>query len=213
MFLNKKTTTITNLVNAMLEEMFAYNYVPTDYVGKTNVETGVDENGNTWKKTTFTSNDGTYTTSTYTTTNSTTWNPTLDFSVSFDTASNVWGTNTTTPTNTWDTTNTTNSTKAGKSYTDRLELLKTELNTAVENQKFEEAARIKREIDTYLVNNSEYKTLKNELNTLVANHNFERAIEVRDRIKQLETEHAYNTTTTTNTTNTTTTNKTTKTTK
>lgn len=211
MFLNKKTTTITNLVNAMLEEMFAYNYVPTNYVGKTNVETGVDENGNTWKKTTFTSNDGTYTTTSYTTTNSTTWNPTLDFSVSFDTASNAWGTNTTNTTNTTDST----STKAGKSYTDRLELLKTELNTAVENQKFEEAARIKREIDAYLVNNSEYKTLKNELNTLVANHNFERAIEVRDRIKQLETEHTYNTTTTntTNATTNTTTNKTTKTTK
>jgi hypothetical protein len=203
MFLNKKTTTITNLVNAMLEEMFAYNYVPTNYVGNTNVETGVDENGNTWKKTTFTSNDGSYTQTSYTTTNSNTWNPTLDFSVAFDTATNAWNTNTT---------NNTTSTKAGKSYADRLELLKTELNTAVENQKFEEAARIKKEIDTYLVNNSEYKTLKNELSTLVANYNFEKAIEVRDRIKQLETEHTYNTTTNTTTTNTTT-NKTTKTTK
>jgi len=198
MYFNKNTK-FTELFNTLVDEMFntlnnrslttGYNYsnnqngytenthTSNPYLGTTTVEKGVDTNGNNWVETTYTSNDGAYT---YTTR---------------QTTSNTWDTPSTwnTPSNTWLNNRTTaeESRNAGRAYSDRLETLKVELNRAVTEQKYEEAARIKRELDAALRNDETYSTLRTELDTLVRNHNYEQAIEVRDRIREYENRYAY----------------------
>ncbi len=193
MYLNKNTK-FTDLFNGMVEEMlntintytnntpnyghnrltnnFPANTEYNDVYGKTTVEKGTDNNGNTWVKTTYTSNDGAYTYTTKQTTG--TWDTTNDWP---------------TPTN-WGS-NYNYNTTAGRSYTDRLETLKEELNRAVTEQKYEEAARLKKELDYALRTDSEYANLQKELETVVKAHNYERAIEVRDRIREYENKYAY----------------------
>jgi protein-arginine kinase activator protein McsA len=78
------------------------------------------------------------------------------------------------------------STEAGKAYTDRINILKSELEVAIKEQKFEEAVRLRDEINSAEANNLELKTLKAELETLVKTHNFEKAIKVRDKINKIE---------------------------
>ena len=228
---SKKNTKFTEMFNAIVEEMlntvndysrrptYGYNHptnnLPTDFYGKTHVEKGVDENGNNWVNTTYTSNDGSYTYSTKYTTG--TWNPTTNHGTNSN-----WLTNHTTgewnPTNNYETKlnwaskydymggtyGEYNNKTAGRAYSDRLATLKEELNRAVTEQKYEEAARLKRELDSALRNDKEYATLQRELDTLVKTHNFEKAIEVRDRIREYENKYSYTTNTnTTDSTNTT----------
>jgi hypothetical protein len=191
-----KNSTFTTLLNSIFADMVNYDYVPTNYVGNTTTETGKDENGYNWVKNTFTSNDGNYTQTTYykTKTNDTTVPNLFNFDFNFD----FDGTDYPSTTKKAD-----KNTLAGKSYTNRLELLNNELELAIKNQKFEEAVRLRDEINQINNTNTELTTLKTNLETLITEQNFEQAITVRDRIKELEATTATKTTNTTNTTKTT----------
>lgn len=185
MFLkNLKNRRVTSLFNDFFNEVVNYDYVPTNYVGKTTTESGIDKDGYTWYKTTFTSNDGSYTQTSFYKTKDGNKMPAL-----FNT-DNSWFNEAIKEFNTMNEFNTqrkdVKSTEAGKAYTDRLNILKSELEEAIKNQKFEEAVRLRDEINSAEKNNLELTTLKSELEILVKNHNFEKAIEVRDKINKIE---------------------------
>lgn len=185
MFLkNLKNRSVAGLVNEFFNEVVNYDYTPTNYVGKTTTETGVDKDGYTWYKTSFTSNDGSYTQTSFYKTKDGNKMPAL-----FNT-DNSWFNEAIKEYNTMNEFNTqrkdVKSTEAGKAYTDRFNILKSELEEAIKNQKFEEAVRLRDEINSAEKNNLELTTLKSELEILVKNHNFEKAIEVRDKINKIE---------------------------
>ncbi len=185
MFLkNLKNRSVAGLINDFFNEMVNYDYVPTNYVGKTTTETGTDKDGYTWYKTTFTSNDGSYTQTSHYRTKDGSKMP------SFFNTDNAWFDEAIKQYNTMNEFNTqrkdVKSTEAGKAYTDRVNILKAELEVAIKEQKFEEAVRLRDEINSAEKNNLELKTLKAELDTLVKAHNFEKAIEVRDKINKIE---------------------------
>lgn len=180
-----KNRSISSMFNDLLSDMITYSYIPTKHLGKTKTESGVDENGYNWYKTTFTSNDGSYTqVSSYKSTEDIKKMP------EFLNTGNSWFEDILNRLNTMDEFNTqrkdVKSTKAGKAYSDRINILKNELEEAVKNQKFEEAIKLRDEIKTSEDTKSELETLKAELETLIEKHDFEKAIEVRDLIKQIE---------------------------
>lgn len=185
MFLkNLKNRSVTGLLNEFFNEVVNYDYIPTNYVGKTTTETGTDKDGYTWYKTTFISNDGSYTQSSYYKTKEGNKMP------NFFNTENTWFDEAIKQYNTMNEFNTqrkdVKSTEAGKAYTDRLEILKSELEEAIKNQKFEEAVKLRDEINSAEKDNLELKTLKAELEVLVKNYDFEKAIEVRDKINKIE---------------------------
>ncbi len=69
---------------------------------------------------------------------------------------------------------------------DELYLLKQELENAVEEQRFEEAVKLRDKIKNVEKNKNELEKLNKELNECIKSQNFERAIEVRDEIKKLK---------------------------
>jgi excinuclease UvrABC helicase subunit UvrB len=124
-------------------------------VGETKTESGVNEDGSKWYKTTFTSKDGSYTQSVYSSTPSykPTWTPKTK--------------TTTTPTD--------------STITELTE----KLNKAVENQDYENAVKWRDELRTYEKNADEVNNLKSKLETAVATQNYEDAIKWRDKINKL----------------------------
>lgn len=67
-----------------------------------------------------------------------------------------------------------------------LSKLKQELKTAVENENFEDAVKIRDQIKKHESNQEAISKLENELKQVIKNHNFERAIEIRDELKKLK---------------------------
>lgn len=173
----RKNQTISNFIESIITEaqrlesvyspLTNYTpYTPSNYVGETKTESGVNEDGTKWYKTTYSTKDGSYTQSTYVTT------------TGFD--ANNWYT---TPTfeNTYTPTKKTNKTVDSTIYQ-----LKESLNKAVENQNYEDAVRLRDEIRTYEKNTEEITNLKSQLEKAVSTHNFEDAIKFRDKIKKIE---------------------------
>ena len=136
-----------------------YNQVTnklTPALGSTKTESGTNEDGSTWHKTTFTSADGTYTSSTYVS------------------GIDSWYSNSTNDkTSTeWDST--------------ELSKLNNALNKAVDSQNYEEAVRLRDLIKDYEKNSEKINELKYKLNEAVSTQNYEEAIKLRDSIKKLE---------------------------
>jgi protein-arginine kinase activator protein McsA len=70
--------------------------------------------------------------------------------------------------------------------TDELNLLKQELENAVDEQRFEDAVKLRDKIKNVEKHKSELEKLNKELNECIKSQNFERAIELRDEIKKLK---------------------------
>ena len=181
MFLkNLKNTNVSGLFNNLLHEVINYDYKPTSFIGNTTNESGVDKDGYTWHTTKFTSHDGSYiSTSTVKT----------KVNNSFVNENN-WFNQAVEKYNTMNKFNEqrkdVKSTQAGKSATNRVDILKDELQVAIKSQKFEEAVRLRNEIETAQATQTNLIALKAELEILVKDYNFEKAIEVRDKIKKME---------------------------
>ena len=172
----RKNQTISNFIESIiteaqrLESVYSplTNYTPSNYVGESKTESGVNEDGTKWYRTTYSTKDGSYTQSTYVTT------------TGFDT--NTWYT-----TPTFEKTNTpTQKTTTNKTVDSTIYQLKESLNKAVENQNYEDAVRLRDEIKTYEKNTEEITSLKHQLEKAVSTHNFEDAIKFRDKIKKIE---------------------------
>ena len=189
MFLkNLKNKSMSGLVNNLFNEMTNYDYIPTNFIGKTTNESGTDKDGYTWYKNTFTSNDGNYIhVSTFKTKTDTYANEVFD-----NTLQPIWDNleDFIEKYKTMDNFNTqrkdVKSTQAGKSATDRISILKDELDAAIKTQKFEEAVRLRDEIKVSETNENKLATLKAELDELVKDYKFEEAIEVRNKINEIE---------------------------
>ena len=137
-------------------------------VGETKTENGVNEDGTSWYKTSFTSKDGSYTQTVYTST------PNL---------TTPW-----TPTWTPKRKPTTSKTPSTPTFTDAAVYeLKTLLNKAVETQNYEDAVRLRDEIKAYEKNADEVYNLKSKLETAVSTQNYEDAIKLRDKINKFTT--------------------------
>jgi len=151
-FLSNETDLFESIFN-----QFNKTLKPT--VGETKTESGVNENGSKWYKTTFTSKDGSYTQSVYSSTPSykPTWTPKSK-------------TKTTTPT-----------TPTDSVITELTE----KLNKAVETQDYENAVKWRDELRTYEKNADEVNTLKTKLEAAVSTQNYEDAIKWRDKINKL----------------------------
>lgn len=67
-----------------------------------------------------------------------------------------------------------------------IDSLKSELETCVENQEFEKAAKLRDKIKSIETNKKKIDSLKAELETAVKEQNFEKAIKLRDSLKELE---------------------------
>lgn len=124
-------------------------------VGETKTESGVNEDGGKWYKTTFTSKDGSYTQSVYSST------PTFN--------------------KTKTTKSKTNTTVTDSTITE----LNEKLTKAVETQDYENAVKWRDEIKSYEKNADEVNTLKSKLETAVSTQNYEDAIKFRDKINKL----------------------------
>lgn len=181
MFLkNLKNRNVSGLFSNFLDGVINYDYKPTNLIGNTTNESGVDKDGYTWHTTKFTSHDGSYiSTSTVKT----------KVNNSFPNE-NTWFSQAVEKYNTMNKFNEqrkdVKSTQAGKSATNRIDVLKDELEVAIKSQKFEEAIRLRNEIEIAKTNQSDLTALKVELELLVKDYNFEKAIEVRDKIKKME---------------------------
>jgi excinuclease UvrABC helicase subunit UvrB len=68
----------------------------------------------------------------------------------------------------------------------KTESLQDLLKSAVEEQNYEEAVKLRDEIKKMEKNKDKIESLKNELNKHVKDQDYEKAIEVRDEIKKLE---------------------------
>jgi excinuclease UvrABC helicase subunit UvrB len=152
-FLSNETDLFESIFN-----QFNKTLKPT--VGETKTESGVNEDGSKWYKTTFTSKDGSYTQSVYTSTPNfeKTWSPK--------------GKTKTTPTD---------STPTDSIVTE----LKKSLETAIETQNFEDAVKFRDEIKSYEKNVDEVNNLKSKLDMAVSTQNYEDAIKWRDKINKL----------------------------
>ena len=124
-------------------------------VGETKTESGVNEDGSKWYKTTFTSKDGSYTQSVYSST------PNLS--------------------KTWTPKSKTKTTVTDSTITE----LNEKLTKAVETQDYENAVKWRDEIKAYEKNADEVNTLKSKLETAVSTQNYEDAIKLRDKINKL----------------------------
>ncbi len=161
----RKNNSFLNLFDSLFSEKERfesyYNQITnklTPSLGTTKTENGVNEDGSKWYKTTFTSNDGSYTYSTFVS------NHDLEnYSYS-------------------------NSTKDVKNEVEVTELTKlnNQLNTAVETQNFEEAVRLRDLIKVYEKNSEKINELKTKLETAISTQNFEEAIKLRDSINKIE---------------------------
>lgn len=69
---------------------------------------------------------------------------------------------------------------------DELYLLKKELDVAVEEQRFEDAVKLRDKIKNVEKNKGKLEKLNKELNDCIKSQNFEKAIEIRDEIKKLK---------------------------
>lgn len=67
-----------------------------------------------------------------------------------------------------------------------LNKLRQELKTAVENENFEDAVKLRDQIKKHESNQEVISKLESELKQVIKDHNFERAIEIRDELKQLK---------------------------
>ena len=130
-----------NDLNNMINE-------PLFVKGKTNVETGSDENGQ-WTKETFTSADGSYSVTSI--------------------VRNLGSV----------------SHKSPKTELNEISYLKSQLETAVEEQNFERAAELRDKIKSLETNKEKITELQSELKRAIDNQDFEKAIELRDEIKKL----------------------------
>ncbi len=162
----KKNQPLFNLFDSLFsdKEKFEsfYNQITnklTPTLGSTKTESGVNEDGSKWYKTTFTSNDGSYTSTSYVS------------SLNYD---NYWY-----PTST-------NDVKSTSEVTE-IKNLNIALNKAVETQNFEEAVRLRDLIKDYEKNSEKVNDLKSKLDYAISTQNFEEAIKLRDSIKKLET--------------------------
>lgn len=161
----RKNNSFLNLFDSLFsdKEKFEsfYNQLTnklTPSLGTTKTENGVNEDGSKWYKTTFSSNDGSYTYSTFVS------NHDLEnYSYS-------------------------NSTKDVKNEVEVTELTKlnNQLNTAVETQNFEEAVKLRDLIKVYEKNSEKINELKTKLETAISTQNFEEAIKLRDSINKFE---------------------------
>jgi excinuclease UvrABC helicase subunit UvrB len=169
----KKNQPLINLFESFFnnKEKFEsfYNQITnklTPTLGSTKTESGTNEDGSTWHKTTFTSADGSYTSSTYVSgienwySNSTIDKPTLSWDKTFN------------PKDYW--------------YPTELSKLNSDLNKAVETQNFEEAVRLRDLINDYEKNSEKINDLKSKLDEAISTQNFEEAIKLRDSIKKIE---------------------------
>lgn len=68
----------------------------------------------------------------------------------------------------------------------KLGQLKKELTTAVEEQEFETAAKLRDQIKSLENNQEKINELKSKLEESISNQNFEESIKLRDQIKELE---------------------------
>ena len=170
----KKNQPLINLFDSFFnnKEKFEsyYNQITnklTPALGSTKTESGTNEDGSTWYKTTFTSIDGSYTSSTYVSgienwySNSSNDRPTMSWDKTFN------------PKDYW--------------YPTELTRLNTQLNEAVSTQNFEEAVRLRDLIKNYEKNSEKANDLKTKLEEAISTQNFEEAIKLRDSIKKLET--------------------------
>jgi excinuclease UvrABC helicase subunit UvrB len=77
-----------------------------------------------------------------------------------------------------------------KSFTNKntseLTTLKSQLESAVENQEFEKAVELRDKIKKLELNKNELEKLNKELSNCVKKQDFEKAIEIRDKIKELK---------------------------
>jgi excinuclease UvrABC helicase subunit UvrB len=69
--------------------------------------------------------------------------------------------------------------------TDELSKLKFQLNKAIEEQEFEEAAKLRDQIKSLELNREKINDLKHQLDEAVKNEDFEKAIQLRDEIKKI----------------------------
>ena len=76
--------------------------------------------------------------------------------------------------------------KGDLNKSDELELLKQELEVAVEKQDFEKAVELRDKIKNLEENKEKISELKKELDSCVKNQDFEKAIELRDKINTLK---------------------------
>lgn len=65
------------------------------------------------------------------------------------------------------------------------EELQRKLNECINNQNFEEAAKLRDQIKDLEKNNTKIEKLKKELDLAIQEQNFERAIEIRDELKSI----------------------------
>ena len=63
--------------------------------------------------------------------------------------------------------------------------LETKLNECIQNQDFEQAAKIRDEIKELEKNKGKIETLKKEMEIAIEKQDFERAIEIRDELKKI----------------------------
>ena len=63
--------------------------------------------------------------------------------------------------------------------------LETKLNECIQNQDFEQAAKIRDEIKELQKNKGKIETLKKEMEIAIEKQDFERAIEIRDELKKI----------------------------
>lgn len=68
----------------------------------------------------------------------------------------------------------------------KIEILKKELDILVENQEFEKACQVRDKIKLIESNKERLTILKSELDKAIKEQNFEKAIELRDQLKGLE---------------------------
>ena len=66
-----------------------------------------------------------------------------------------------------------------------IKLLEKKLEKCVENQEFEEAAKLRDQIKVLKSENNKIKDLKKEMEVAIKEQNFERAIEIRDELKKI----------------------------
>jgi protein-arginine kinase activator protein McsA len=70
--------------------------------------------------------------------------------------------------------------------TDEIDILKSKLENAVENQDFEMAVKLRDKIKNLEKNHEEIKKLNEELNKNIESQDFEKCIEIRNKIKSLK---------------------------
>ena len=157
----------------------------TEPTGETKNETGYNDDGSRWYKNTYTSKDGNYTQSVYVSSNY----PTKDWPSYFPTnwtnlfptkdwyKNNEWSKD-----SEWTNSNPTNNKRTPNSPVTELKL---SLNEAVKTQNYEEAIRLRDEIETYQKYDSQINDLTNLLNKAVNTQNYEDAIKYRDKINKL----------------------------